>query len=71
MNGYKKIYNNMNYIKLQTACQKAVLRFGSEPQLRQLQEECSELSVAISHYIRQREGAKDEIIKDILKKVKR
>ncbi len=32
--------------------QKAVKHYGKEAQLRQLQEECAELIVAISHYLR-------------------
>lgn len=32
--------------------QRAVLLYGKEAQLRQLQEECGELIVAINHYLR-------------------
>lgn len=55
----------MDYIKLQQSCLKAITKYGHEPQWRQLQEECSELAVAVSHYIRQRDGAKEEVIEEL------
>lgn len=55
----------MDYIKLQKVCVSAILKYGSELQLRQLQEECNELAMAVSHYVREREGARDEMIEEI------
>ncbi len=55
----------MNNIKFQQTCLRAINRYGHEPQYRQLQEECNELAVAVSHYLRKREGAKIEIIEEL------
>lgn len=55
----------MDYIKLQQTCLKAINKYGHKPQLRQLQEECSELAVAVSHYLRMRKGAKDEMVEEL------
>ena len=43
----------------------AVAKYGTTPQLRQLQEECAELIAAISHYLRGRQGSYDELIEEI------
>lgn len=59
------MYKVMDYNRLQKVCISAILQYGTEPQLRQLQEECSELAVAISHYIRGREHARDEMIEEL------
>lgn len=40
----------------------AVKQYGSKAQLRQLQEECAELIVAINHCFRQREDAAVEFL---------
>ena len=55
----------MDYIKLHQVCLKAINQYGHNAQFHQLQEECGELIVAINHYIRQREGAKDKIIEEL------
>jgi hypothetical protein len=39
---------------------------GKEEQIRQLQEECSELAVALSHFCRGRENAIDEVIEELV-----
>jgi NTP pyrophosphatase (non-canonical NTP hydrolase) len=38
--------------------------WGVEAQLRQAQEECAELIIAINHFFRNREGGLDEIIEE-------
>lgn len=43
----------------------AIDKYGREPQFRQLQEECCELATAISHHIRKRDGAKEEVIEEM------
>lgn len=43
----------------------AIDKCGREPQFRQLQEECSELAVASSHYMRKCDGAKEEMIEEL------
>ena len=55
----------MDYSKLQKVCLSVILKYGTEPQLRQLQEECNELAVAVSHYVRERQGARDEMIEEL------
>lgn len=55
----------MDYIKLQQICLMAINKYGHEAQFRQTQEECNELAVAISHYVRKREGAKEEMIEEL------
>lgn len=46
-------------------CERAVKKWGSEPQLNQLQEECSELAVAISHHRRGRSGSAQAVLEEI------
>lgn len=55
----------MDYIKLQQTCLRAINQYGNEAQFRQLQEECNELAVAVSHYIRQKRGSKGELIEEL------
>lgn len=55
----------MDYSKLQKVCFDAIKMYGSKLQLRQLQEECSELAIAVSHFVREREGARDEMIEEM------
>lgn len=45
--------------------QAAVEKYGKENQMRMLQEECGELIVATSHYIRKREYAEDEVVEEL------
>lgn len=44
---------------------RAVSEWGTESQLRQLQEECCELATAVSHLARGREGAEAELIAEV------
>lgn len=39
--------------------------WGTEPQLRQLQEECGELIAAINHFCRGREGSAEELAEEV------
>lgn len=55
----------MEYTKLHSVCLKAINRYGHDAQFRQLQEECNELAVATSHYLRKREGSKNEMIEEL------
>lgn len=55
----------MDYNKLQKVCISAILKYGTEPQLRQLQEESNGLAVAVSNYIRCRKDARDEMIEEL------
>lgn len=50
---------------LQQVCLAAINKYGHKPQWRQVQEECNELAVAVSHYVRQRKGAKEEVIDEL------
>lgn len=43
----------------------ALDKFGAEPQLRMLQEECAELIVAVSHYCRSRETGLSELKEEL------
>ena len=43
----------------------ALDKYGHEPQLRQLQEECGELIVAINHYLCGRACAVDELVEEV------
>lgn len=43
----------------------AIEKYGRAAQLRQLQEECAELIVAISHYFRQRSDARKDLIEEV------
>lgn len=43
----------------------AVEKYGTENQMRMLQEECGELIVATSHYLRKREYAEDEVVEEL------
>ncbi|MDR1946416.1 MAG: hypothetical protein LBQ51_04535, partial [Desulfovibrio sp.] len=43
----------------------ALQKWGLEAQLRQLQEECAELIVAVSHLIRNRSGAIDAVSEEM------
>ena len=40
-------------------------KWGTELQLRLLQEECSELITAISHFFRNRKGSNDELLEEL------
>lgn len=55
----------MNNIKLQQTCLRAINQYGHEAQLRQLQEECNELAVAVSHYLRKRKDSKENMIEEL------
>lgn len=44
----------------------AIIRYGAKAQLRQLQEECAELIVAINHCARGRDGASDEFLEEFI-----
>lgn len=44
----------------------AIVKFGTKAQLRQLQEECAELIVAINHCFRFRENAADEFLEEFI-----
>lgn len=55
----------MDYIRLQQVCLVAINRYGHNAQFRQMQEECNELAIAISHYLRKREGAKEEVVEEL------
>ena len=39
--------------------------WGEEEQLKVVQEECAELIVAISHYLRNRKGSRDNVIEEL------
>lgn len=43
----------------------AVQTYGTDAQLMQLQEECGELIVALSHFRRGRDGAREEVLQEI------
>ena len=43
----------------------AVETYGAAAQLRMLQEECGELIVAIGHYLRGRDGSKDNLCEEL------
>lgn len=49
----------------ETITKSAIAKFGEAAQLRQLQEECAELIVAVNHYFRQRQHARVELIEEI------
>lgn len=50
----------------QEILKKAVEHYGKEAQLRQLQEECAELIVAINHYLRDKnEKNKNNLLEEI------
>jgi NTP pyrophosphatase (non-canonical NTP hydrolase) len=56
----------MNIPSLDPALALAALeKWGLETQLRQLQEECTELATAISHVLRGREGAVFEVAEEM------
>lgn len=42
----------------------AIEKYGEAAQLRQLQEECAELIVAVNHFFRQRQNAREELIEE-------
>lgn len=44
----------------------AIIKYGVKPQLRQLQEECGELIVAINHCFRGRENASMEFLEEFV-----
>lgn len=48
----------------ETIAKLAIEKFGQEAQLRQLQEECAELIVAVNHFFRQRRDAREELIEE-------
>lgn len=53
----KKKYNSI--------IESAVKKYGTEEQMRMLEEECAELIVATSHFLRGRESGKDEVVEEI------
>ncbi len=44
---------------------KAIKEWGISPQLLQTMEECSELIQAVSHFLRGREGGRNEIVEEL------
>lgn len=48
----------------ETIAKLAIEKYGQAAQLRQLQEECAELIVAVNHYFRQRRNAREELIEE-------
>jgi NTP pyrophosphatase (non-canonical NTP hydrolase) len=57
-----KVWNENELLELYTNCMKF---WGLEKQLRMTQEECSELVLAISHFIRGREGGLENLIEEL------
>lgn len=49
----------------ETIAKLAIEKFGESAQLRQLQEECAELIVAVNHYFRQRLNSRKELIEEV------
>lgn len=49
----------------ETITKSAIKKFGNAAQLRQLQEECAELIVAVNHYFRKRPQAREELIEEV------
>lgn len=49
----------------ETIAKLAIEKYGNAAQLRQLQEECAELIVAVSHYFRNRKTAREELIEEV------
>lgn len=49
----------------ETIARQTIAKYGYLAQLRQLQEDCAELIVAISHYIRDDIDARDELIEEL------
>lgn len=48
----------------ETIAKLAIEKYGEAAQLRQLQEECAELIVAVNHFFRQRQNAREELIEE-------
>lgn len=48
----------------ETIAKLAIEKYGEAAQLRQLQEECAELIVAVNHFFRQRQNARAELIEE-------
>lgn len=51
--------------QLTSTCKQAWTTFGKEVQMRQLQEECAELIVAINHHLRGRDKYIEKITEEI------
>lgn len=49
----------------ETIAKLAIEKYGEAAQLRQLQEECAELIVAVNHFFRQRQNAREELIEEL------
>lgn len=49
----------------ETIAKLAIEKYGESAQLRQLQEECAELIVAVNHYFRQRPNAREELMEEV------
>lgn len=49
----------------ETIAKLAIEKYGHAAQLRQLQEECAELIVAVNHYFRQRRNSREELIEEV------
>lgn len=43
----------------------AIVKYGHEPQWRQLQEECAELIAAVNRFLRKREGGLQHLVEEI------
>lgn len=50
--------------RAEKACAGAVVQWGSEPQYRQVQEECAELIAAINRFARERVGSREAVIEE-------
>ena len=50
----------------QEILKKAVEKFGTEAQLRQLQEECAELIVAVNHYLRMKTNGMNNLMEEVV-----
>lgn len=49
----------------ETIAKLAIEKYGHAAQLRQLQEECAELIVAVNHYFSPRRNAREELIEEV------
>lgn len=50
--------------RAEKACAGAIVAWGSEPQYRQVQEECAELIAAINQMARGRDGSREAVIEE-------
>ena len=48
----------------ETIAKLAIEKYGNAAQLRQLQEECAELIVAVNHFFLHRQNAREELIEE-------